>query len=338
MNCFCTSPTNTNGDCCNANDLCNFSGNLDDVSAVPIYVQSVYDAVRFHLQGMKTVQGLKFTPAIPCGCTVHRITEIRCKKFFDPCNAKDQNNLTLDMETGISGAYFVNDCKGVVETIGPDGVPSEKLLFADTSSCDESGCGTPIFGTQNVRLWGNINVYMDLVLCDSCGRESTMTVCAEVNIAKPTHPLVLTNFFELCMPSTGESAFLPRLTELANAGFTCRLATNSASRDICIGPNGEITANLIVAICVVCEKKITVPVQLCVLSSGFAEAPLQENASGIINCPGLFPERTNPASGANSCGSVPDPCAPDPCCDPCCPPSPDDCGCGCGDFPPQTCR
>ncbi len=99
---------------------------MEDVKSTPIYVQSVYNAVRFNLQGMKTVQGLTFTPAVPCGYTISRIIDIRCKKVFDPCNANDCGNLTLDMETGISGAYFVNDCNGIVETIGPDGVPSKK--------------------------------------------------------------------------------------------------------------------------------------------------------------------------------------------------------------------
>ena len=145
MNCFCTPQNNASGDsCCKANDLCSFSGNLDDVTATPIYVQSVYDAVRFHMQGMKTVQNLKFTPAIPPGCSVSRILDIRCKKVFDPSKASDRSNLTLDMETGISGAYFVNECNSVVETVGPDGVPSEKILFADTSECDSTGGGTPI--------------------------------------------------------------------------------------------------------------------------------------------------------------------------------------------------
>ena len=339
MNCFCTPQNNTqdNG-CCKANELCSFSGNLDDVTATPIYVQSVYDAVRFHMQGMKTVQCLKFTPAIPPGCSVSRIIDIRCKKVFDPSQASSSDNLTLDMETGISGAYFVNECNSVVETVGPDGVPSEKILFADTSDCDATDCGTPIFGTQNVKIWGNIVVYIDLAVCDSCGRESTMTVCAEVNIAKPACPLVLTNFFELCMPSTTNSAFMPRLTELSNAGFTCRMATNNASRDLCLGPNGEITANLIITICITVEKKITVPVQLCVLSTGFAEAPLQEKVSGIVTCPGLFPERND--GGCGSCGSQNESnaCVTNPCCDPCCSQQSSDRDCGCGDFPPSACK
>lgn len=327
MNCFCTSQNNTGDVCSHANELCSFSGNLDDVTATPIYVQSVYDAVRFHMQGMKTVQNLRFTPDLPCGCTVSRILDIRCKKVFDPCNANDCNNLTLDMETGITGACFVNECNSVIETIGPDGVPSEKILFADTSDCDGTGCGTPVFGTQNAKIWGNIVIYIDLLLCDSCGRESTMTVCAEVNIAKHNCPLVLTNFFELSIPSTSNSAFMPRLTELSNAGFSCRLATNNAARDLCIGPNGEISGNLIITLCITVEKKITVPVQICVLSTGFTEAPLQENLSGIVTCPGLFPERIerNSETGSRQCES--NAFITNPCCDPCSSPSSGECDC-----------
>ena len=336
MNCFCASQNNTNDNCCRANDLCCFSGNPEDVTATPIYVQSVYDAVRFHLNGMKTVQGLRFTPALPCGCSISRVLDIRCKKVFDPSQAGDCDNLTLDMETGISGATFLNDSKGIVETIGPDGVPSEKIIFADTSNCDEDGCGTPIFGTQNVRMWGNIVVYMDLCICDNCGRESNMTVCAEVNIAKPSHPLVLTNFFELCMPSTSNSAFMPRLTELSNTGFTCRLATNNSGRDICISPNGDITANLIIGICVTMEKKITVPVQICVLSTGFAEAPLQENTSDFINCPGLFPDRNDGCCDASGNGYASSSCSQVQVCDTCPPQQNIDCGCGCGDYQQAT--
>ena len=336
MNNFCTSQFNSNSDCCcRANELCSFSGNLDDVVATPVYVQSVYDAVRFNLQGMRTIQGLRFSPAIPCGCSINRIIDIRIKKVFNPADMHDPDNLTLDMETAISGACFVGDSSGIVETIGPDGVPSEKILFADTSQCDGSGGGTPIFGTQNAKIWGNVIIYMDLGLCDSCGRESCVTVCAEVNVAQQNCPLVLTNFFELCMPSTSNSAFMPRLTELANAGFSARLATNHASRDICIDNNGEITANLILTICITAEKKITVPVQLCVLSTGFAEAPLQE-ASGVMTCPGLFPERTDGSS--DSCGNTAGANSSSQAvfCDTGHQRNTDDCGCC--EYPPTTCR
>lgn len=321
MNSFSTTQTDTNDNGCRANELCSFSGNLSDVTATPIYVQSVYDAVRFNMQGMRNVHNLKFSPAIPCGCTVSKVLDIRIKKFFDPNDVNNCNNLNLEMETGISGACFVNNGHGTVETIGPDGIPSEKILFADSSECDSTGCGTPIFGTQNAKLWGNVMVYLDLAICDSCGRESCVTLCAELNIAKQNCPLVLSNFFELCMPSTENSAFFPRMTELSNVGFSARLATNSCTRDICIGCSGEVTANLIITICITAEKKITVPVQLCVLSTGFANAPIQANDLGMMTCPGLFPERNdssgegcgigvNESSGCGSCEYPPTTCCP----------------------------
>lgn len=320
MNSFSTSQSNNCCDSyCRANQLCAFNGNLDDVVSTPIYVQSVYDAVRFNLQGMRTVQNLRFTPALPCGCTVNKIVDIRIKKFFDPSNASCADNLTLEMETGVSGACFVNDSHGIVETIGPDGVPSERLLFSDTNNDDCSEGGTPIFGTQNAKIWGNIIIYLDLSVCDNCGRESFITLCAELNVARSNCPLVLTNFFELCMPNTANSAFLPRLTELANVGFSGRLATNNVCRDLCIDNNGEITANMIITICVTAEKKITVPVQLCVLSTGFAEAPAQENLTGVMNCPGLFPERNDGTSETfNNMESSNDNC------------------CSCNDYPPTV--
>ena len=58
--------------CCNANTLCEFDGRLDEVVTEPIFVQKVYDAVLFNLQGLKTVTNQSFCPAIPRG---HRLKE-----------------------------------------------------------------------------------------------------------------------------------------------------------------------------------------------------------------------------------------------------------------------
>lgn len=189
--------------------------------------------------------------------------------------------------------------------------------------------GTPVFGTQNVCISGNVQVYIDLLLCDKCNNESVFTVCAEVNVATATHPLVLTNFFEICMPSTMDTAFLPRFTEFTNIATEARLATNSCGRDLSVGPDGEVYGNLIIALCVSAEKKIIVPVQLCALSTGFAEIPTQNNPI-CTSFPTLFPNRIGETDTAENCG---DPCQP---CDPCepCQPHPcdpcdtcDPCGC-----------
>jgi len=275
--------------CCNANTLCEFSGNLDDLVTEPIYVQKVYDAILFNLQGMKTVQNQVFTPSIPRGYRVRRVMDIRCKKFFNPSNIDDPANLRLHLDTCISGAVFLQNSNGEPLTaVGPDGTYSEKILYSDTDECDEKCMGTPIFGTQNICVTGNVTVYLDLLIADRCNNESVITLCTEVNIAPVDKPMVLTNFFEICMPSVTTGAFLPRFTEFCNTLCETRLATNNMGRDICISPDGEVSANLIVAICISCEKKIIVPVQLCVLSTGFVQISAQQSPV-CTTFPTMFP-------------------------------------------------
>src|SRR5574344_489333 len=84
--------------CCNANVLCEFNGDLSNVVSEPIFVQKVYDAVLFNLQGMKTVQNQSFTPRIPQGHRVKRVIDIRCRRSFNPGNVEDPTNLKLDVD------------------------------------------------------------------------------------------------------------------------------------------------------------------------------------------------------------------------------------------------
>lgn len=321
--------------CCNSGVLCEFDGDLSHVVSEPIYVQKVYDAVLVHLQGMKTVQNQTFTPAIPCGHRVKRVIDIRCRRSFNPNNVDDPANLKLNVDTSISGATFLRNGNGdELTVVGADGSFSEKLLYAETSSCDDRCMGTPIFGTQNISITGNVIIELDLLLCDSCGNETVFTICADVNIADASQPLVLTNFFEICMPSVIDTAFLPRFTEFCNSACEARLATNNYGRDLCVGADGTVTGNLIIALCVSSEKKIVVPVQLCVLSTGFVSPEAQQNAI-CTTFPALFPNRIRPSDTIANCGEScdeeddccceavrpePNPCCepyPTPCCDPC---------------------
>ena len=88
--------------CCNANTICEFNGDIDSLKSEPIYVQKVFDAVLFNLQGMKTVQNQTFSPKIPSGHRVKRVIDIRCKRSFNPYNVDDPSNLKLDVNTSIS--------------------------------------------------------------------------------------------------------------------------------------------------------------------------------------------------------------------------------------------
>lgn len=288
--------------CCNSNTLCEFNGDLSSVCTEPIYVQKVFDAILFNLQGMKTVQNTSFTPAVPQGHRVKRVVDIRCRKSFNPCNVDDPTNLKLDVNTSISGAQFLQNGNGdYLQTIGADGMFSEKILYAETSECDDQCKGTPIFGTQNIAITGNVIIELDLLLCDPCNNDSIFTVCTNVNIAESCNPLVLTNFFEICMPSAIDTAFLPRFTEVTNSACEARLATNNCGRDLAIDCNGCITGNLIIAICVTCEKKIVVPVQVCVLSAGYVKPPVQQNTI-CSSFPSLFPNSVRPQDTINNCG------------------------------------
>ncbi|MCI5897567.1 MAG: hypothetical protein SOY83_03075 [Anaerovoracaceae bacterium] len=292
MSCFgaCTSP-DIYQNCCNANTLCEFDGTLDNVVSEPIFVQKVFDAVLFNLQGLKTVANQCFSPAIPRGHRLKRVIDIRCNRYFNPENVEDPANLKLNINTTISGASFIQHSNGEeVTVVGPDGTYSERVIYADTRSCDEQGKGTPIFGTQNISITGDVQVALDLLLCDRYDHEVVFTVCANVNIAQESNPLFLTNFFELCMPSTQHSAFMPRFAEFCNPMCETRLATNNMGRDLTLCPDGTVKANLIIALCITCEKKIIVPVQLCVLSTGYVQ--LSPQASAICtNFPQLFPDQ-----------------------------------------------
>lgn len=311
----CVSPDSAQS-CCNAHDLCQFDGDFSNVVSEPIYVQKIYDAVMLNLQGLKTVSAQKFSPAIPNGFRLIGVSGISCRKFFNPANINDSANLTLKCNTTVSGASFVCDQGGEAKVVGPDGTLSERILYADTSECDEEGKGTPIFGTQKVNISGQVVVTLNLILMDNFGREVTFPVSANVSIATAASPLVLTSFFEMCMPSVHQTAILPRFTELCNVSCETRLATNSYCRDLTINSGGEVCGNLIIALCVNCEKKIIVPVQLCVLSTGFVE--VSPDTSQICSSfPQLFPNQLQ-KDDEDTEGDSDD-------CQPCSAPQPDRC-------------
>ena len=303
--------------CCTGTTGCEWDGSLRGVLTEPVYVQKVYDATLANLQALSTVNGVRFTPCIPRGSRIVRIIDIRCRKFFNPSNINDPRNLDVDPETILSGGQFIKDEKGhFVMAVGPDGMKTQKLIYVDTSQCDVTGRGTPVFGTQKICLRGNVFIEIDLVIQDNRGRRSNLTITSTVPIAPASAPIVLTNFFELCVPSVFNSSSFPRFAELCNISCETRLATNNISRDIRVNPEtGEVRIDLIIAICITCEKKILVPVQLCVLSTGFTEIS-PELSPVCSSFPSLFPKQIDensvgdvvdrPSScGSNSCGSRP---------------------------------
>jgi hypothetical protein len=121
MSCF-GGTTNASPDffqkCCHGSTLCEFDGNMKKVKAEPIFVQKVFDAVLFNLQGLKTLTSQQFCPALPRGTRIKRIIDIRSKRFFNPLDINDPTNLRLDVTTTISGASFVEDgCGNLIEVV-----------------------------------------------------------------------------------------------------------------------------------------------------------------------------------------------------------------------------
>ncbi|WP_313344793.1 hypothetical protein [Sedimentibacter sp.] len=294
--------------CCVGQSGCDWDGTLRNVVTEPIYVQKVYDAVLFNLQGLKTAPNTCFEPDLGCGTNIIRIADIRCRKFFNPDNINDECNLKINPNTELSGGQFVKKEDGSdFKVVGPDGTLSEKLVWVDTEFCDEENRGTPVFGTQNIEVSGCVEIELDLVVtpCNS-DNESIITLTAVVEIADKCNPLVLTNFFEICVPSVFDTAFLPRFTEFCNLDCIVRLATNSIQRDFTLDPRtGQLAVNLIISLCISCEKKIVVPVQLCVLSTGFVQlAP--EQAALCPSFPRLFPRQID----ENSVGGTGGVCRP----------------------------
>lgn len=278
--------------CCISDTGCSFNKCLDDILAECIFVDKVYDGVTFNLQGLQAGNRVPFgrlpTSKIGSGTRITKIKSIRAKKFFNPDNINDSRNLVVTPITTLSGAQFVTDCKGNPVTVpGPAGL-LQYLIYADTSGCDSMRRGTPIFGSQEIHIAGCILVEMDVEFVDNEGKTHSTTLRARMPVNQ-----TVTNFFELCMPSVFDSTFLPQFTEFCNIAFSPRLSTRNISRDISLNTTtGEVFANLIVALCITCEKKIKVPVQLCVLSTGFCEQ-LVSPREICPTFPPLFPPQVN---------------------------------------------
>ena len=279
--------------CCTAETGCEFDGTLRRVRAEPIYTQKVYDAVLMNLQGLKTAIHQKFYPNLGPGTKILNVLDIRCRKYFNPDNWADEENLLIDPDTTISGAQFVKDESGLpVKVIGPDGLPSQKIIYGDTSYCDTRTKGTPIFGTQITKITGMVVIEIDVLYStEGHHKKNKATLFSKLEVGTVEDPFSLTNFFELCLPSTTNSAYLPRFAEFCNLSCETRLATNNITRDIHVCPKtGFISIDLLTALCITCEKKIIVPVQLCVLSTGFPKLSA-ENAPICSSFPPLFPKQ-----------------------------------------------
>lgn len=280
--------------CCTSTTGCsnNFDRKcLSDVKVEPIFVQKVYDAALVQSQAMIGGTDIAFTPSLPADSRIVEVLDIRCRRF----GASGAPSLTLNPNTTFQGATL-----GPRDLIGPDGTASQRTIYVDTETCDEKCKGTPIYGTQTIAISGAATVEMDVLVRKNCGNRCKFTLTGTVPVTNAGAGVAGTinsmNFFELCVPSTTGGAFLPRFTEFCNISCQARLVTNSIERDFTVTPAGAVTARVFVALCISCEKKIIVPVQLCVLSTGFPQLSPEESSICDGKYPSLFPNQTDSLS------------------------------------------
>ena len=65
---------------------------------------------------------------------------------------------------------------------------NQKLIFADTTECDDRRRGTPVFGTQRIALRGNVFIELDVIVVDSRGRRTRLLYLLMFLLHQQVHP------------------------------------------------------------------------------------------------------------------------------------------------------
>ncbi|WP_432401166.1 hypothetical protein [Wukongibacter sp. M2B1] len=268
--------------CCTANTGCITPETYDPEVIVSecIFVEKVYDSVVIKDETDEVVSfNLTSTDLGFCVPTGSKILKVTVN-----CTTKPKGG-----STGTTVTPTVLTINGVTPPVGPTptgpgGIEQIDLSFIDTSECDELGRGTPIIVDQEITVAGEVLVTISgtILLPDKTKR----TFCNDVVI--DFDDFTLRKFVKLCIPSTF-AAMKPSLAEFCAilCDFVLPLGTDSLTPD----GSGGLDVNGILVLCLICEKKVKVPVQLCVLSTGFCDQ--QEQGGLCVEFPRLFPEQVN---------------------------------------------
>jgi hypothetical protein len=279
--CGCNSigPSHNQGACCTSRKVCTTPLVItpDTVKAECIFVEKVYDAVL--LKEEKTIfEEVTFPIAsVPIGSTFHNVT-VNCLPKPIP-NVSDGLNVTGSVVTinGITPPVFFTP-------IGPGGIEQTDLSFIDTAACDAKGIGTKIIVHNQIEISGEVVLVFSGTLIKPDGTRSQFSVQQTLDFVDFT----IDKFVQLCIPST-YAAQKPSLAELvaANCSFILPLGDNSLS----VTTIGEVKVNGLLLFCIICEKKVKVPVQLCVLATDFCQP---EEIGGLcVDFPSLFPPQVD---------------------------------------------
>jgi hypothetical protein len=267
--------------CCTANTGCITPEVYDPELIISecVFVEKVYDSVIVRDERDEVVSftltntdiGFDFTS----GATISNVSV--------SCTTKPKMG-----STGVTVTPTVLTINGMTPPVGPTptgpgGIEQIDLSFIDTAICDAEGRGTPIIVDQQIAVAGEVLITISgtIVLADGCEKTFSNDVVVDFD------DYTIRKFVRLCIPST-YAAMKPSMAEFC--GILCDFALPLGIDSITV-ENNEITVNGIVILCLACEKKVKVPVQLCVLSTGFCE---QGEQGGLcVEFPKLFPDQVN---------------------------------------------
>lgn len=268
--------------CCTSNTGCTTPETYDPevIKSECIFVEKVYDSVVIRDENDVVVsenlssEELGFT--VPAGSVVSNVSVT--------CTTKPRNG-----STGITLTPTIITINGLTPPVGPTptgpgGIEQIDLSFIDTSECDAIGRGTPIIVDQQIAVEGEVLVTISGTVVFPDGTEESFSN----NLVVDFDDFTLRKFVKLCIPST-YAAMKPSLAEFCAilCDFILPLGVDSITPD----GIGGLDINGVLVLCLICEKKVKVPVQLCVLSTGFCE---QNEQGGLcIEFPKLFPDQVN---------------------------------------------
>lgn len=264
--------------CCKANTGCKTPREYDPdvITNECIFVEKVYDAIVLRDEVDRVMETLVIDDFPIPGRDIQRFLNVRIT-----CNS-----------TGLIVTDRVLSINGQMTPCDPTFVPGPagrqiNLACIDTSECDAKGKGTPIVVDQRIRVTGEVEVRIEGTVLKTNGRRRKFIVCETIDIDS-LDPISLRKFARLCIPSTA-AATKPSMAVFC--GVLCDFVLPFGLDSLEVRGRKLIITGPILVFCITCEKKVKVPVQLCVLSTGFCD--FEEQGGLCVEFPKLFPDQVN---------------------------------------------
>lgn len=265
--------------CCTANTGCITPAEYDPevITNECIFVEKVYDAVILRDEVDRVIDMLEINNFPIPGRDIQKFLDVRIT-----CNSTGL--IVTDRVLSINGQTTPCDPTFVP---GPGGMRQINLACIDTSECDARGKGTPIVVDQRIRVTGEVEIKIKGTVLTTSGDKKKFSVSKIITDAT-FDPISLRKFARLCIPSTA-AATKPSMAVFC--GVLCDLILPFGLDSLEVIDNTLMITGPILVFCITCEKKVKVPVQLCVLSTGFCE--FEDQGGLCVEFPKLFPDQVN---------------------------------------------